>query len=312
MSAAKYKPRVGISLGDPSGIGLEVTRKALAHPKVQRALTPVVFGDASAQIPNVDFRVVSQLAEKDRRPGHSTVLGGRAQLAYIHAAIASAKRDEVDALCTAPVSKEAIVRGGMAFSGHTELFAAAFQVEVLMLMKGPQLSVALATNHVPLKDVPKAITVALLVRKLKLLDQGMATILGRRPHIAVCGLNPHAGDGGVLGLEEKEIIAPALARVKRLGLKVSGPFAADGLFARARAFPFDVALAMFHDQGLVATKTLDFNRTVNVTLGLPLPRTSPDHGVAYDIAGRNKADATPMVWALLEAAAQARPGRPPP
>lgn len=131
-------------------------------------------------------------------------------------------------------------------------------------------------------------------------------MLGRRPKIAVCGVNPHAGDGGVLGKEEERVISPAIAKAKRAGLNVHGPFAADGLFASARAFPYDVALAMFHDQGLVATKTLDFARTVNVTLGLPVPRTSPDHGVAYDIAGKNKADPTPMISALLEVAAFAR------
>lgn len=296
--------RVGISLGDPSGIGAEVTLAALRHPRVRRALTPVLFGDASVRAPRgVELRVISQLPAKDRRPGKPTLVGGRAQLAYVEAALAAAHAGEVDALCTAPVSKEMITRAGLPFAGHTELLAASFGVEVLMLMKGPLLSVALATNHLPIAKVPRALSTPKLVAQLTLLHRGLLPVLGRAPRIAVCGLNPHAGDGGVLGTEEQRIITPAIVEARRRGLDVQGPFAADGLFARARAFPFDVALAMFHDQGLVATKTLDFARTVNVTLGLPVPRTSPDHGVAYDLAGRGQADATPMISALLEAAA---------
>ena len=299
--------RVGISLGDPSGIGLEVTMKALSNAKVKRALAPVLFGDASVKAPRgVELRVISQLAKKDRTPGKPTTLGGRAQYAYVTAAIAAAQEGEVDALCTAPVSKEAISKSGIPFAGHTELLAAAFGVEVMMLMKGPLLSVALATNHLPISKVPGALSTKKLVAQLALLDRGLTPVLGRRPRIAVCGLNPHAGDGGVMGDEEQRIITPAIVAAKKQGLDVSGPFAADGLFARARNFPYDVSLAMFHDQGLVATKTLDFARTVNVTLGLPVPRTSPDHGVAYDIAGKNVADATPMVSALLETVAFAR------
>jgi len=300
------RPRIGISLGDPSGIGVEVTLEALAHPKVKRALTPILFGDASVKEPNLELRVVSQLPAKDRLPGKPTRAGGLAQLAYVNAVIAAAQLGEVDGICTAPVSKEAITKAGVPFAGHTELLADAFGVKVLMLMKGPLLSVALATNHLPLRQVPDAITTPKLVAQLELLDRGLRAMLGRRPRIAVCGLNPHAGDGGVLGREEIEIIAPAVRNAKAKGLDVSGPYAADGLFASARKFPFDVALAMFHDQGLVATKTLDFERTVNVTLGLPVPRTSPDHGVAYDIAGKGRADPTPMISALLDAAAFAR------
>lgn len=297
--------RVGISLGDPSGIGVEVTLAALEDKQVKRALTPVLFGDASVKVkaPGVELRVISQLTKKDRAPGKPTTLGGRAQYAYVTAAIAAAQQGEVDALCTAPVSKEAITKAGVPFAGHTELLADAWGVQVLMLMKGPRLSVALATNHLPLAKVPGALEKKKLVSQLALLDRGLRDVLGRRPRIAVCGLNPHAGDGGVLGHEEQTIITPAIVAAKKQGLDVHGPFAADGLFARARSFPYDVALAMFHDQGLVATKTLDFERTVNVTLGLPVPRTSPDHGVAYDIAGKGRADPTPMISALLEAAA---------
>lgn len=298
--------RVGISLGDPSGIGLEITRKALRDPRVRRVVTPVLFGDESHRVPGAELRVVSSLAAKDRAPGKPTRTGGRAQLAYVHAAIGAAQAGDVDALCTAPVSKEAITRGGVPFAGHTEVLAEAFGVEVLMLMKGPRLSIALATNHLPLSQVPRAITRVRLIRQLTLLDRSLTTWLGRRPRIAVCGLNPHAGDGGILGKEEERAITPAIDSVRAKGLDVHGPFAADGLFASGRPFGFDVALAMFHDQGLVAAKAVDFEKTVNVTVGLPIPRTSPDHGVAYDLAGKNRANAEPMVNALLETAALAR------
>lgn len=303
-------PRVGISLGDPSGIGPEVTWKALADARVRRTLVPVVFGDAGdAPLPGPlprgrgEFRVVSELRREDRRPGKPTRASGLAQHAYLTAAVAAAQAGEVDALCTAPVSKEAVTRAGIPFVGHTELLAEAFGCEVLMLMDGPRLKVALATNHLPLSCVPRALSVPKLLSALTLLDRSLAPLLGRRPRIAVCGLNPHAGEGGVMGTEEVRVISPAIARARSRRLDVHGPFAADGLFAKAATgFPFDVALAMFHDQGLVATKTLDFARTVNVTLGLPVPRTSPDHGVAYDLAGKGRADAAPMIHALLKAA----------
>jgi 4-hydroxythreonine-4-phosphate dehydrogenase len=299
-------PRIAISLGDPSGIGAEITRAALARKAVRAALTPLVFGDASADVPHL--RAVTQLAAKDRKPGKPTRAGGHAQLAYILAAIDAVKAGEADALCTAPVSKEAIASTGLHFTGHTELLAEKFGAEVMMLMRGPKLSVALATNHLSLAQVPRALNTPKLARQLRFLDAQLEPLLGRRPNIAVCGLNPHAGDGGVLGKEEQHVISPAIALARRKGVRVTGPFAADGLFANTaqRAPKFDVALAMFHDQGLVATKAVDFTRTVNVTLGLPVPRTSPDHGVAYDIAGKGLADPTPMVSALLEAAAQAR------
>jgi 4-hydroxythreonine-4-phosphate dehydrogenase len=298
------RPRVGITLGDPSGIGTEVTLKALKRRAVRAALTPVLFGDASTPLGDYEMVVVSQLKAADRRPGKPTKLGGAAQFAYLTAAIDAAKSGEVQALCTAPVSKEGINRAGLPFVGHTEVLARAFDCDVLMMMAGPQLRVALATNHVPIHELSQRLTKSGLVETLVLLSRTLGARLGKkRPSIAVCGLNPHASDGGVLGEEEARTIAPAVEAARKLGLNVHGPFAADGLFAKARhGFPYDVALAMFHDQGLVATKTLDFERTVNVTLGLPVPRTSPDHGVAYDIAGKDKADDAPMVHALLEAA----------
>ncbi|MFL5320446.1 MAG: 4-hydroxythreonine-4-phosphate dehydrogenase PdxA [Myxococcaceae bacterium] len=315
------KPIVGISLGDVSGIGPEVTAKALGRKDVQDALVPVVFGDGPTLARFAPFRVydrrtdlhdrvkgptlieVTRLSDEERKPGRPTEAGGLAQYAFFEAAIIAAREELVDAICTAPVSKEQISRAGIPFMGHTEVLAESFGVDVLMLMDGPRVRVALATNHLPLADVPKAITVASIGRQLRLLHDSFVNVLGRAPKIAVCGVNPHAGEGGLLGREEVEVLVPAIEKARRGGLKVTGPLPADGLFAKAAGkFPFDVVLAMFHDQGLVAAKALDFELTVNVTLGLPVPRTSPDHGTAYDIAGKNQASEEPMVAALLKAA----------
>ncbi len=320
------KPVVGISLGDPSGIGPEVTLKALALQRVKRALVPVVFGDAGA-LPGAEkwerctlealvsgsrgppkrptLVEVSKLPARMRRPGMPTPEGGRAQYGYVRAAIEAAKAGAVDAICTAPVSKEGISRAGIPFMGHTEVLADAWGREVLMLMAGPRLRVALATNHLPIAEVPRALQVGKLIAQLELLARGVKPLVGRRAvRLGVCGLNPHAGEGGLLGREEVEIISPAIEQARAKGLKVDGPLPADGLFARAAqpGFPYDAVLAMFHDQGLVAAKALDFEETVNVTLGLPVPRTSPDHGTAYDIAGKGVASAVPMASALLMAA----------
>ena len=303
----RAKPVIGVSIGDPSGIGPEVVAAALARPEVRRALTARVYCDASHAVPSAATKVqVSALTARDRRPGHPSRAGGKAQLDYVLAAIQAARAGEVAALCTAPVSKEQISRAGVAFMGHTELLAKAFHRDVLMMMDGPRLRVALATNHLPISEVPRALNRRRLVKQLRLLSVSLTPVLGRRPRIAVCGLNPHAGEGGLLGTEEVRVIVPAIRDARAEGIRCEGPFAADGLFAKAQKMPFDVVLAMFHDQGLVAAKALDFELTVNVTLGLPVPRTSPDHGVAYDIAGKGVASAEPMVACLLKAAALAR------
>jgi 4-hydroxythreonine-4-phosphate dehydrogenase len=324
-------PIVGISLGDVSGIGPEVTAAALALPKVRRALVPVVFGDGPTLERFPLFRkyaratpetlgratgptlcVVSSLAEKARVPGRPSRAGGRAQYDYVMAAIAAARSGHVDALCTAPVSKEQISRAGIPFMGHTEVLAEAFGAEVMMLMDGPRVRVALATNHVPVSALPRLLTVEKLTEQLRLLSRELAPVVGRRPRIGVLGLNPHAGEGGLLGREEVEIISPAIRKARAARVDAHGPLPADGVFARPDDIPYDAVLAMYHDQGLIPAKALDFERTVNVTLGLPVPRTSPDHGTAYSLAGTGKASRVPMVEALLKAALLASSARPGP
>lgn len=291
---------VAISAGDPSGIGPEVTLKALRDARVRRALTPLVFGDASLSKHFAVGQLVSvtELAAADRKPGKPSREGGRAQHAYVCAAIDAAREGRAQAICTAPVSKETIVNSGLPFVGHTELLAEAFGCEVLMLMDGPKLKVALATNHVALKDVSSRLEPARLLRQITLL----ARECGNK--IAVLGLNPHAGEHGTFGDEEARLLEPAIRAAKKQGIECDGPLPADGLFARLShgKLGYHAVLAMFHDQALPVAKALDFRRTVNVTLGLPVPRTSPDHGTAYDIAGKGRADAEPMIYALLKAA----------
>ncbi|MFY0526391.1 4-hydroxythreonine-4-phosphate dehydrogenase PdxA [Archangium gephyra] len=315
------RPVVGISLGDVSGIGPEVTAEALASPKVRRSLVPVVFGDGPTLERFPAFKkytratpgtleratgptvcVVTELPGKDRVPGKPTRAGGRAQYGYIQAAIEAARAGKVDALCTAPVSKEQISRAGIPFMGHTEVLAEAFGREVMMLMDGPRVRVALATNHVPLAEVSRMLTVERLVGQLQLLSRSLKPVVGRAPRIGVLSFNPHAGEGGLLGREEVEVLTPAIKQARKLRVDAHGPLAADGLFAQVEHFPYDAVLAMYHDQGLIPAKALDFERTVNVTLGLPVPRTSPDHGTAYSLAGTGKASSVPMVEALLKAA----------
>ncbi|WP_328707092.1 4-hydroxythreonine-4-phosphate dehydrogenase PdxA [Citreicoccus inhibens] len=324
--SAPQRPVVGISLGDVSGIGPEVTAAALARPAVRRALVPVVFGDGPTLERFPQFRdyqraspeelgrvhgptavEVTRLAAKDRVPGKPSRVGGRAQYAYVTAAIDAMRARHVDALCTAPVSKEQISRAGIPFMGHTEVLAESFGVEVLMMMDGPRMRIALATNHVPVASLSSRLTVEGLTEQLQLLSRSLAPVVGRRPRIAVLGLNPHAGEGGLLGREEVEVIGPAIQRARRAKVDAHGPLAADGLFAQPERVgaEYDVVLAMYHDQGLIPAKALDFERTVNVTLGLPVPRTSPDHGTAYALAGTGKASCVPMVEALLKAAALA-------
>ena len=289
------------------------------------SLIPVVFGDgptlsrfalfakytrtppeALSRPTGPTVCTVTELPEKDRTPGKPSRAGGRAQYRYIESAIAAAQAGHVDALCTAPVSKEQISRAGIPFMGHTEVLAEAFGREVLMLMDGPRVRVALATNHVPLAEVSRQLTVERLVGQLQLLSRSLSPVVGHRPRIGVLSFNPHAGEGGLLGREEVEVLTPAIKQARKARVDAHGPLAADGLFSKVDDFPYDVVLAMYHDQGLIPAKALDFERTVNVTLGLPVPRTSPDHGTAYSLAGTGTASCVPMVEALLKAAQLAK------
>ncbi|HEY0838672.1 MAG TPA: 4-hydroxythreonine-4-phosphate dehydrogenase PdxA [Vulgatibacter sp.] len=318
---------IAISMGDPSGIGAEVTAAALASRGMKGTLTPYVYGDEAAwvraclqlgivdRLPRVDLGDplparggalvrVSRLAAGDRRPGKPTREGALAQVAYIDSAIEAVRSGEAAALCTAPITKAALHEAGLPYPGHTELLADRFGVErVAMMLAGPVLRVVVATTHVALKDVSGLLSAGEIEQTLSITDRALRTQFGiRRPRIAVCGLNPHAGEGGLFGDEEERIIAPAVERARAAGIRAEGPFPADGLFPRAARGGWDAVVAMYHDQGLIPLKTVHLETAVNVTLGLPVPRTSPDHGVAYDIAGKGRADPTSMIEALRLAA----------
>ena len=304
-------PRIALSLGDPNGIGPEVTAKALATLP-REGWTPVVHGSRA-----VWAHTLATLGLKDPlsawggfescddtqvgalTPGEATRVGGRASLQALAAATRALREGRVDGLCTAPLAKAAVRLVDPSFVGHTEYLQQAFGLaRVVMLMSSPGLDVALATTHVALRRVADLLTVEGLVEVFDLTARALERRLGRRPRLAVLGLNPHAGEDGAFGDEELRVIGPAIARAAREGLDVHGPFAADGLFARWDGAGFDGVVAMFHDQGLVAFKQRAFHDGVNVTLGLPRPRTSPDHGTAWDLAGRGVADARSMASAL--------------
>ncbi|GAC1336584.1 MAG: 4-hydroxythreonine-4-phosphate dehydrogenase PdxA [Myxococcales bacterium] len=306
---------LAVSLGDPCGVGPEVVAAALADPRVSERIEPIVFGDRgaleeAARLRGVPLRCrlveVTCLAPGERIPGKPAGSGagaGKAALAYVDAAIDAVLAGQARALCTAPLSKHRVALTAKGFAGHTEHLAARFGAEVAMMLSGPRLRVALATNHLALAEVPRRLTAEHLAFVVRLCSRELSQRFGiARPRVAVCGLNPHAGDGGLFGDEEARLISPALAQAQREGIDARGPFPADGLFPRAARGAFDAVVALYHDQGLIPVKLLDFRETVNVTLGLPRPRTSPDHGTADDIAGTGTADEEPMIQALLLAA----------
>ncbi len=282
------KPRIAITVGDPSGIGPEIARKAAADGRVRDACEPVLYGppDAAAFVPGV----VSAEA-------------GRAAYESICAASADARSGVVHAVATAPVSKLAFARAGLPWKGHTDLLAhLTGSRRVAMMFWSEPLKVVLASVHVPLADVPRALTRGALDDVIALAACELPKFGLARPRFALAGLNPHAGEDGVLGTEEQQILEPAVEAARARGIEIAGPFPADTLFVRAARGEFDVVIACYHDQGLIPIKLLDFGEAGNVTLGLPIIRTSVDHGTAFDIAGRDKADPSSMIAATLLAA----------
>ncbi|NOT43231.1 MAG: 4-hydroxythreonine-4-phosphate dehydrogenase PdxA [Acidobacteria bacterium] len=284
-------PRVAITVGDPAGIGPEIARKAATDPLVLAVCRPVIYGPD-------DLPAVT--------PGVVSAESGRAAYDVICRAVADAVAGTVDAVATAPVSKVAFAKAGLPWKGHTDLLAHLTGApRVAMLFWSDPLKVVLATVHLPLAEVPAAITTARLADVFELVASDLPRFGLQRPRVALAGLNPHAGEDGVLGDEELRVLRPAVIAARAAGLDVSGPFPADTLFVRAMRGEFDVVVACYHDQGLVPVKLVAFGRAVNVTLGLPIIRTSVDHGTAFDIAGRDVADASSMIEAVRLAAALA-------
>lgn len=308
------KIKVGISVGDINGIGLEVILKTLADRRVAEMFTPVIYGSSkvvayhknivglnemsfSGIAPGNDFKhdrinVVNCWEDEVKiELGNITEAGGKYAYIALDKATNDLKSGAIDALVTAPIHKKAMQMANFPHLGHTEFLTKAYGVkESLMLMVNGDMRVGLVTNHVPIKDVAGMITRERLKNKLALFNKSLKVDFGiERPVIAVLGLNPHAGDGGVIGKEEEEVIQPLIIEAKKRGLAVMGPFPADGFFGSGQYKKFDGILAMYHDQGLIPFKALSFGDGVNFTAGIDGVRTSPDHGTAYDIAGKNLA-----------------------
>lgn len=317
-------PTIGITMGDPSGIGPEIIRKALTDRDIHEICRPVIFGDAGAILEapgghsdpmireitspqeaegspgHIDILPLSELNAKDRVPGKPSSAGGKAMVSFILQAVASALKGDIAGMVTGPISKVLMQEAGYAFEGHTQLIAQLTDAEeYVMMLAGDRLRVCLATIHCALKDVPNLLelngvyrTIAVTARALRV-DFGIPS-----PRLAVAALNPHAGEAGLFGREEEDIIIPAVTRARNEGFEVEGPFPADTLFFKAASGGFDAVIAMYHDQGLIPLKLLHFSDAVNVTLGLPIVRTSVDHGTAYDIAGKGKADPSSLKAAV--------------
>jgi 4-hydroxythreonine-4-phosphate dehydrogenase len=284
-------PRIAITVGDPAGIGPEVAARAAEDARVRAVCAPIVYAPPDAAC----------------SPGVLSAAAGRAAYDVIVRAVADAQAGTVDAIATAPVNKEAFRLAGLPWAGHTDLLAHLTGApHVAMMFYSEALRVVLATVHVAIADVPRLLTresleqtIALTARELPRFGIGGA-------RIAVAGLNPHAGEHGLFGREEEDTIAPAIEACRARGIDVSGPYPGDTVFVRARRGDFEVVIACYHDQGLIPVKLVAFGQAVNVTLGLPIVRTSVDHGTAFDIAGKGVADPESMIAAVLLAARLAK------
>ena len=324
----KRKPIVGITQGDGNGIGYEVIIKPLADARILESFTPVIYGSSKIfgfyrkRIHNLDqqmdvYVIQSAKDAKPRKinivnclpdntyvePGQSTPESAKAAITSLEWAVKDIKNGDIDVLVTAPINKRAMVNEGFGNTGHTEYLEKEFGVsDVAMFMISDQLKIGVVTGHIPLKDVPSSISVERIVGKLRLMAASLKRDFGVvEPKIAVLGLNPHCGDGGLLGDEEEKIILPAVKAANDEGILAFGPYSPDGYFGLGHYAKFDATLAMYHDQGLAPFKALAFEDGVNFTAGLPIVRTSPDHGTAFEMAGRDEADPHSMMSSIYAA-----------
>lgn len=282
---SSMKPRVAITCGDPAGIGPEIAQKAANDPRVRDICAPVVYG------PPAGARYT---------PGELSAEAGQAAYDTLCEAVKDAQSGVVAAVATAPVNKLAFARAGLPWKGHTDLLAhLTGSPRVAMMFWSEPLKVVLATIHIPLASVTSALTRELVDEIIDLSSRELPRFGIAQPRLAVAGLNPHAGEDGLLGHEEAKVLRPAIEAAQKRGIHIDGPFPGDTVFGRAVRGEFDAVIACYHDQGLIPVKLLAFGRAVNVTLGLPIIRTSVDHGTAFDIAGKNVADPSSMIEATL-------------
>jgi len=318
------KPKILITMGDPVGVGPEIILTALQSKRVKAVCDPFVIGDENVmgylagrlglKLPQNRFINFSSLDPKKLRPGRPTVESSQAMLSYIEEAACLALDGAVDAIVTAPISKAAAKLSGFKFPGHTEFIAHLTGVkDFVMMLGGKTLKVMLVTIHEPISKVPRLITRDAVFKTIKLTDDAFRNFFGfKRPRIAVAGLNPHAGEAGIFGSEEKKVIAPAIKKAREHGINAIGPLPPDTVFYRAAVKKeFDCVVCMYHDQGLGPLKLLHFEDGINVTLGLPIIRTSVDHGTAYDIAWKGVASAASLIAAIETASMMAKTRMPP-
>jgi 4-hydroxythreonine-4-phosphate dehydrogenase len=285
------RPRIGVTVGDPAGIGPEIARKAGSDPRVSAVCDIVLYGPSSDE----------EVARFER--GRVSAAAGQAAYEAIVSATSDAVAGRIDAIATAPINKEAFAAAGLPWRGHTELLAhLTGSSRVAMMFYAEKLRVVLATVHIALAEVPRALTREVMEGTIELAAREMPRFGIPRPRLAVAGLNPHAGEHGVIGKEDDAVLAPAIASQRARGVEVTGPFPADTIFVRAMRGEFDAVVACYHDQGLIPIKLVAFGQAVNVTLGLPIVRTSVDHGTAFDIAGKGVADPSSLVEAITLAA----------
>ncbi len=288
------KPRIAITVGDPAGIGPEIAQKAADDPRVREVCDPILYGPPSG----ARFE-----------PGVLSAEAGRAAYEAICSAVRDALADQVAGIATAPVNKLAFARAGLPWKGHTDLLGhLTGSGRVAMMFWSEPLKVVLATVHVPLADVSRVLTRELLDAVITLTHRELPRFGIHEPRLGLAGVNPHAGEDGLLGDEELQTLRPAVDAARARGVRIDGPFPGDTVFVRAARGDFDAVIACYHDQGLIPVKLLAFGRAVNVTLGLPIIRTSVDHGTAFDIAGKGVADHSSLVEAVCLAARLARNG----
>ncbi len=325
MPGPPEKPIIGLTMGDPCGVGAEIIVKALCEPDLRRRARFMIFGFSEQLAYTADALEVPLPFRRDhhediRRFPHDLVvldydefsfpvalprgpskLGGAASMAFVQDAISAAINGQIDAIVTAPISKQSWTLAKFTkYPGHTELLADRCKVrQVAMMFVAPQLKVVLATIHLALQEIRNRFTIGAVFNPIDLANTALREWFGiEKPRLAVCGLNPHAGEEGKFGDEESRVISPAILMAGEAGIRVEGPFPADTVFLRALQNRYDAVVAMYHDQGLIPIKLLAWREAVNLTLGLPIIRTSPDHGTAFDIAGKNRADAGSMIAAI--------------
>lgn len=321
-------PLIAITMGDPAGIGPEIITKALLIPDVYRVCRPLVLGDiaclkmGSRGIGSLSFQEISTPSETTGRqglievmpvselradsclPGQPTVAGGKAMIDYVLKAVELTAGRQVSAMVTCPISKELMHQAGYQFEGHTELLAHLTGTQdYVMMLAGDKLRVSLVTVHCALREVPRRLNKDLIVKTISITYRSLERDFGiEKPRVAVASLNPHAGESGLFGPEDKTIVGPAVEAARDSGLPIDGPFPADTIFYHASTGRYDAVVAMYHDQGLIPLKLLHFSDAVNISLGLPIIRTSVDHGTAYDIAGKGVADPSSLIAAIKTAA----------